>query len=82
MEEIKVFKTHFGIQHIGFGTDSGGGVPRIPEWAGIGSVKELEAEMRAGGLGPLEVSAFMGLNFLRVFTRVHAVGQVLGFLNA
>jgi hypothetical protein len=38
--------------------------------------------MRSGGLGALEVSAFMGLNFLRVFTRVHAIGQVLSCLKA
>ena len=82
VEEINLFKSHFGIRHIGFGTDSGGGVPKIPEWTGIGSLKDLEAAMRSGGLGPLEISAFAGLNFLRVFTRCHAVGQVLGFLNA
>jgi membrane dipeptidase len=79
--EVEEFKSHFGIRHIGLGTDSGGGVPKIPEWAGIGGVYDLMAAMRSGGLGPLEVCAFMGLNFLRVFTRVHAVGQVLSYLN-
>jgi membrane dipeptidase len=82
VEEISLFKSHFGNRHIGLGTDSGGGVPRIPEWTGIGSVHDLANAMRSGGLGPVEISAFMGLNFLRVFTRVHAVGQVLSFLNA
>jgi membrane dipeptidase len=82
VEEINLFKSLLGIEHIGFGTDSGGGVPRIPEWTGIGSVKDLETAMRLGGLRPLEISAFTGLNFLRVFTRVYAVGQVLSFLNA
>ena len=51
-------------------------------WTGIGSVKDLQATMRAGGLGAVEISAFMGLNFLRVFTRCHAVAHVLNYLNA
>jgi microsomal dipeptidase-like Zn-dependent dipeptidase len=80
--EIEEFKSHFGIRHIGLGTDSGGGVPRMPQWTGIGSVNDLEVVMRSGRLGALEISAFMGLNFLRVFTRCHAVGQVLSYLSA
>jgi microsomal dipeptidase-like Zn-dependent dipeptidase len=80
--EIEEFKSHFGIRHIGLGTDSGGGVPKMLEWKGIGSVNDLGTAMRSGGLSTLEISAFMGLNFLRVFSRVHAVGQVLSFLNA
>jgi membrane dipeptidase len=80
--EIEEFKSHFGMRHIGLGTDSGGGVPRIPEWTGIGSVKDLEATMRSDGLGALEISAFMGLNFLRVFTRVHAIAQTLSYFKA
>jgi microsomal dipeptidase-like Zn-dependent dipeptidase len=82
VEEIKLFKSHFGIKYIGFGSDSGGGVPRIPGWTGIGSVKELESKMRSGELRTLEISAFMSLNFLRVFTRCHAIGQVLSFFKA
>jgi microsomal dipeptidase-like Zn-dependent dipeptidase len=82
VEEIQLFKSHFGMRYIGFGSDSGGGVPRIPEWTGIGSVKDLQASMRSGGIGPVEISAFMGLNFLRVFTRCYAVAQVLNYLNA
>jgi microsomal dipeptidase-like Zn-dependent dipeptidase len=27
VEEIRVFKSHFGIRFIGLGTDSGGGLP-------------------------------------------------------
>jgi microsomal dipeptidase-like Zn-dependent dipeptidase len=79
---IKLFKSHFGIKYIGFGSDSGGGVPRIPGWTGIGSVKELESKMRSGELRTLEISAFMSLNFLRVFTRCHAIGQVLSYFKA
>lgn len=82
VEEINLLKLHFGIRYIGLGTDSGGGVPRIPEWTSIGSVKDLEAAMRSGGLGSLEIFAFTGLNFLRVFTRCYAVGQVLSYLKA
>jgi microsomal dipeptidase-like Zn-dependent dipeptidase len=80
VEEIRVFKTHFGMRHIGLGTDSGGGLPGwIEGWEGIGSVGLLRDAMHAGGLGPLEVSAFMGLNFLRVFTRCHAIRQLLNY---
>ncbi len=82
VEEIKLFRSHFGMRYIGFGSDSGGGVPRIPEWTGIGSVKDLQHAMRSGGLGTLEISGFMGLNFLRVFARCHAIAQVLTYLKA
>ena len=67
---------YFGIRHIGLGTDGGGGLPdRIQGWDDIGDVDLLTDAMRAGGLGTLEISAFMGLNFLRVFTRCHAARQ-------
>lgn len=82
VEEINLFKSHFGIRYIGLGTDSGGGVPRITEWTGIGSVKDLEAAMRSGRLGSLEISAFTGLNFMRVFTRCHAIVQILNLFKA
>jgi microsomal dipeptidase-like Zn-dependent dipeptidase len=82
-EETKLFKSHFGIQHIGLGTDSGGGLPGfVVGWGGISSVGSLEDAMRSGGLGTLEISAFMSLNFMRVFTRCHAIGQVLSFFKA
>jgi len=77
VEEIKVFKMYFGMRHIGLGTDGGGGLPdRIQGWEDIGDVGLLTDAMRAGGLGTLEISAFMGLNFLRVFTRCHAARQL------
>ncbi len=82
VEEIQLFKSHFGIRYIGLGTDSGGGVPIIPEWTGISSVSNLAAAMRSGGLGPLEISSFMSLNFLRVFTRCHAAAQILSYFTA
>jgi membrane dipeptidase len=82
VEEVQLFKSEFGIRHIGLGPDSGGGVPRMPEWVNIGSVQDLEGKMRFAGLGTLEISAFMSLNFLRVFTRCHLAGQALSFFNA
>jgi microsomal dipeptidase-like Zn-dependent dipeptidase len=83
VEEIKEFKSHFGIKHIGIGTDGGGGLPmRVEGWENTSSVRLLQAAMRSGGLTTLETSAFMSLNFLRVFTRCHAVGQVLRYFNA
>lgn len=83
VEEIKVFKSHFGIRFIGLGTDSGGGLPGyVDGWEDISSVGLLQDAMRSGGLGTLEVSAFMGLNFLRVFARCHAIAQVLTDLKA
>lgn len=83
VEEIKVFKSHFGIRFIGLGTDSGGGLPGyVSGWEDISSVWLLQDAMRLGGFGPLEISSFMSLNFLRVFTRCHAIAQVLNYLNA
>jgi microsomal dipeptidase-like Zn-dependent dipeptidase len=83
VEEIKVFKSHFGIRFIGLGTDSGGGLPGyVGGWEDISSVRLLQDAMRSGGLTSLEIAAFMSLNFLRVFTRCHAVAQVMNYLNA
>jgi microsomal dipeptidase-like Zn-dependent dipeptidase len=83
VDEIVQFKSHFGIRHIGFGTDSGGGLPGFVDgWSDITSVGALEDVMRSRGLGTLAIAAFTGLNFLRVFARCHAVGQVLSFLKS
>jgi microsomal dipeptidase-like Zn-dependent dipeptidase len=82
VDEIKAFKSHFGIRFIGLGTDSGGGLPEyVDGWQDVSSVGLLQDAMRSGGLGLLEISAFMSLNFLRVFTRCHAVARVLGYWN-
>jgi len=83
VEEITLFKSHFGIRHIGLGTDSGGGLPGFVEgWSDITSVHSLQDAMRSDGLTTLETSAFMSLNFLRVFTRCHAVAQILTYFKA
>ena len=80
VEEIKVFKMYFGIRHISLGTDGGGGLPdMIQGWEDISDVGLLTDAMRSGGLGTLEISAFMGLNFLRVFSRCHAARQILNY---
>jgi microsomal dipeptidase-like Zn-dependent dipeptidase len=77
VEEIKAFKAYFGMEHIGLGTDGGGGLPeKIQGWDDISDVGLLNDAMRAGGLGGSEISAFMGLNFLRVFAACHAAGQI------
>jgi microsomal dipeptidase-like Zn-dependent dipeptidase len=74
VEEITLFKSHFNIRHIGLGTDSGGGLPGFVEgWSDITSVHSLQDALRSGGLTTIETSAFMSLNFLRVFARCHAV---------
>jgi membrane dipeptidase len=83
VEEITLFKSHFGIRHIGLGTDSGGGLPGFVEgWSDITSVHSLQDAMRSGGLTTLETSAFMSLNFLRVFARCQAVAQILSYFKA
>lgn len=83
VEEMTLFKSHFGIRHIGLGTDSGGGLPGFVEgWSDITSVHSLQDAMRSGGLTTLETSAFMSLNFLRVFARCHAVAQILSYFKA
>jgi microsomal dipeptidase-like Zn-dependent dipeptidase len=83
VEEIKVFKSHFGIRYIGLGTDSGGGLPDyVDGWRDISSVRLLQDAMRSGGLGALEISTFMSFNFLRVFIRCHEIAHVLTYLKA
>ena len=48
-------------------------------WENISDIGLLTDAMRAGGLGTLEISAFMGLNLLRVFTRCHAARPILNY---
>jgi membrane dipeptidase len=58
---------HFGIEHVGLGTDGGGGLPELIE--GYGSILDLPklaVAMEEVGFKRNEIAAYMGKNMLRV----------------
>jgi membrane dipeptidase len=60
-------KERLGIEHIGLGTDQGGGLPEVVAgWESILNIVDLAEAMLDVGFTKREVSAYMGGNFLRV----------------
>jgi membrane dipeptidase len=77
-QEIKEFRNYFGINHIGLGTDSGGGLPDYIEgWNDITDLYLLKKAMLAENFEKKEIAAFMGGNFLSVLHRCFVVSRVL-----
>lgn len=69
-EEIALMKSRLGIEHCGFGTDSGGALPQMVEgWVSYASLPHLIKAMRETGLSQNDVVAYLGGNFLRVLQR-------------
>jgi len=65
--EILEMKKRLGMDHVGLGTDGGGGIPRLIE--GYRDVRDLArfvAAMQEIGLSPEDIQAYMGGNVLRV----------------
>lgn len=68
--EILEMKTRLGIEHVGLGTDGGGGLPQmIKGWKSIRSLPKLIGAMREVGLSQNDIAAFIGGNFLRVLNQ-------------
>jgi microsomal dipeptidase-like Zn-dependent dipeptidase len=64
-------KARLGIEHVGFGTDSGGGLPRVVSgWSSQASLPALIAAMREAGLSQADIAAYVGGNVLRVLRQV------------
>lgn len=65
--EIAEMKKRIGMQHVGLGTDGGGGIPRfVRGYHDIRDLSQLVAAMQEAGLTRHDISAYMGGNTYRV----------------
>ena len=66
-EEILEMKRNIGIEHVGLGTDGGGGLPRFVKGYGdVCDLVHLVKAMQDTGFTREEISAYMGGNTYRV----------------
>jgi membrane dipeptidase len=67
--ETVEIKRRIGIEHVALGTDGGGGVPRrVASYDGYRDLGRLADALAAAGLSEGDIRAYMGGNFVRVFT--------------
>ncbi len=65
--EIKEMKQRLGMEHVGLGTDGGGGLPKFVDgWRDVRDLVHLVAAMQEEGFTREEISAYLGGNFHRV----------------
>lgn len=65
--EIMEMKNRIGMEHVGLGTDGGGGLPRFIEgYRDIRDLSLLVKAMQEGGFTREEIAAYMGGNTYRV----------------
>jgi len=65
--EIVEMKKRLGMEHVGLGTDGGGGIPRfIKGYRDIRDLSQLVQAMQEAGFKREEISAYMGGNTYRV----------------
>ena len=65
--EIMVMKRRLGMEHVGLGTDGGGGIPRfVSGYRDIRDLAHLAAAMQETGFKRSEIAAYMGGNTFRV----------------
>ena len=65
--EIMEMKKRLGMEHVGLGTDGGGGIPRFVEgYRDIRDLSQLVAAMQEAGFTREEIAAYMGGNTYRV----------------
>jgi microsomal dipeptidase-like Zn-dependent dipeptidase len=66
-EEIAEMKQRLGMEHVGLGTDGGGGLlQKVDDWKSILSLPKLMGAMKEVGLSHEDISAYVGGNFLRI----------------
>jgi microsomal dipeptidase-like Zn-dependent dipeptidase len=66
-KEIREIALEIGIEHVGLGTDGGGGVPYLLEdYSSILDLPDLVEAMNEVGFKRREIQAYMGGNLLRV----------------
>jgi membrane dipeptidase len=69
-KEILEMKKRLGMQHVGLGTDGGGGLPKFIEgYRDITDLVHLVAAMQEVGLSHEDINAYMGGNFYRVLQK-------------
>jgi microsomal dipeptidase-like Zn-dependent dipeptidase len=65
--EIMEMKKRIGTEHVGLGTDGGGGIPRFVQgYRDIRDLSELVKAMQEAGFSRSEIAAYMGGNTCRV----------------
>jgi microsomal dipeptidase-like Zn-dependent dipeptidase len=65
--EILEMKKRIGMEHVGLGTDGGGGIPRfIKGYRDIRNLAQLVKAMQEAGFTRNEISSYMGGNMYRV----------------
>ncbi len=65
--EILEMKKRLGMDHVGLGTDGGGGIPRLIEgYRDVRDLARLVTAMQQVGLSPEDIKAYMGGNVHRV----------------
>ena len=70
VREIKDMKQRLGMEHVGLGTDGGGGLPKfIDGWRDVRDLVRLVGAMREEGFTRKEISAYLGGNFHRVLQK-------------
>ena len=68
--EIGEMKKRIGMEHVGLGTDGGGGLPKfIDGWRDVRDLVHLVGAMQEEGFTRREISAYMGGNFRRVLQK-------------
>jgi membrane dipeptidase len=68
--EILEMKQRLGMEHVGLGTDGGGGLPkRIKSYRDVRDLVHLANAMREVGLSHDDIAAYMGGNFYRILQR-------------
>jgi len=68
--EIGEMKKRIGMEHVGLGTDGGGGLPKfIDGWRDVRDLVHLVGTMQEEGFTRREISAYMGGNFRRVLQK-------------
>ena len=68
--EIAVMKKRIGMEHVGLGTDGGGGLPGfISGYRDVRDLVHLVKAMQDEGFTREEISAYMGGNFFRVLQK-------------
>jgi membrane dipeptidase len=68
--ETVEIRGRLGIEHVGLGTDGGGGLPRrVAGYTGYRDLAHLADALAAAGMSEADIRAFMGGNFVRVFAR-------------
>jgi microsomal dipeptidase-like Zn-dependent dipeptidase len=66
-KEILEMKKRLGMDHVGLGTDGGGGLPGLIEgYRDVRDLMKLKAAMQEVGFSQEEIGAYMGGNFYRV----------------